>query len=78
MKNTIVTYLLWLLSGMGILGLHRFYLGRWISGILWLFTGGFFFIGAFLDLFLIPGMVKIENLSHQLLVEANRPQNAHY
>ena len=72
MKSLFVTYLLWLCSLFGVLGLQRFYLGRWITGLLWLFTGGLLGIGAILDLFLIPGMVRIENLSHQLILEANR------
>lgn len=72
MKSTFVTYLLWLLGGFGFLGLHRFYLGRWVSGLIWLFTFGLLGFGAILDIFLIPGMVKIENLSRQLLVEAYR------
>jgi hypothetical protein len=71
-KSTLVTYLLWLFGGFGVLGLHRFYLGRWLTGLLWLFTGGIFLVGAILDLFLIPPMVQVENLSRQLLLEANR------
>src|SRR5262245_48452222 len=31
-KNTFVSYLLWVVGGFGVLGLHRFYLGRWVSG----------------------------------------------
>ena len=58
------------------LGLHRFYLGRWASGVVWLFTGGVFLIGAVLDLFLIPSMVEVENLSQQLLAETNRRRRA--
>ena len=61
-----------LVGGFGVLGLHRFYMGRWFSGLIWLFTLGLFGIGAILDIFLIPGMVKIENLSRQLLIEAHR------
>lgn len=34
----------------GVLGLHRFYLGRVISGVMFLITGGFFGIGVFSDL----------------------------
>jgi TM2 domain-containing membrane protein YozV len=71
-KSSLVAYLLWLLGGFGVLGLHRFYLGRWVTGLIWLFTGGIFLIGAIIDLFLIPGMVQVENLSQQLLIEANR------
>jgi len=54
------------------LGLHRFYLGRWITGLLWLMTGGLFVVGAIIDLFLIPAMVQIENLSNLLLAGARR------
>ena len=70
-KKTWVTYLLWLLGGFGVLGLQRFYLGRWVTGLIWFFTGGLFFIGALVDLFLIPNMVQVENLSRQLIAQAN-------
>lgn len=73
-KNTFVSYLLWLLGGFGVLGLHRFYLGRWVTGLIWLCTGGLFMIGAIIDLFLLPGMVQVENLSRQLIMQAiDRP-----
>ena len=72
MKSTLLAYLLWFLGGFGTLGIHRFYLGRWVTGLLWLFTGGLFLIGAIVDLFLMPSMVNLENLSQQLLIEANR------
>ena len=73
MKNLVVTYLLCLLGGFGVLGLHRFYLGRWVTGLIWLLTGGVFLVGALIDLFLIPGQVQIENLSQQLLAQAAGP-----
>ncbi len=72
-KSVAVTYLLWILGGFGVLGLHRFYLGRWVTGLIWLLTGGLFFIGALVDLFLIPGQVQVENLSQQLLRQAMAP-----
>ena len=73
MKSVTVSYLLWILGGFGVLGLHRFYLGRWVTGLIWLLTGGLFFIGALVDLFLIPGQVQLENLSQQLLRQAMSP-----
>jgi TM2 domain-containing membrane protein YozV len=72
-KNVIVAYLLWLVGGFGVLGLHRFYLGRWVSGLMWFFTCGLLFIGAIVDLFLIPTMVQVENLALQLQTQAARP-----
>ena len=53
--NPGVAYLLWLLIFVGFGGIHRFYTGRWITGLIWLFTGGLFLIGQIIDLFLIPG-----------------------
>ena len=79
MKSSAISYLLWILGLGGMLGFHRFYLGRWVTGLLWFFTGGLFLIGAIVDLFLIPEMVRVENLSRQLLAQAMaRPVQAGY
>lgn len=37
----------------GVLGIHRFYLGKVGTGLLWLFTGGLFGIGAIVDFIMI-------------------------
>jgi len=66
MRSTLVSYVLWLLSFIGLCGMHRFYNGKWITGLLWLFTGGLFLIGQIIDLILIPGMVERNNLSRRL------------
>jgi TM2 domain-containing membrane protein YozV len=50
-----VGYILWIF---GFLGCHRFYFGKPISGTIYFFTLGLFFIGWFVDLFLIPGMER--------------------
>jgi len=53
--HTGTAYLLWLLCFVGLCGIHRFYSGRWVTGLIWLFTGGLLFIGQLVDLLLIPG-----------------------
>ena len=51
--STLIGYFLWIF---GFIGAHRFYYGKPISGTLYFFTLGLFFIGWIVDLFLIPGM----------------------
>ena len=38
---------------LGVLGIHRFYVGKTGTGILWLFTGGLCTIGAIVDFIMI-------------------------
>ena len=66
MRSTGTSYLLWLLCFIGFCGIHRFYNGKWISGLIWLFTGGLLFIGQFIDLFLIPGMTERASIKHEM------------
>lgn len=39
-----------LLTFLGIFGIHRFYLGKWLTGLLWLCTGGLLLFGLLYDL----------------------------
>jgi TM2 domain-containing membrane protein YozV len=48
-----IGYILWVF---GFFGAHRFYFGKRLTGTLWFFTLGLFFIGWIVDLFLIPSM----------------------
>ncbi len=57
--SKVVGYVLWIF---GFLGAHRFYYGKPITGLIWLFTFGLFFIGWIVDLFLIPSMDKKADL----------------
>jgi TM2 domain-containing membrane protein YozV len=50
-RSWIVTLLLCLFFGF--LGVHRFYAGKIGTGVLYLFTGGLFVIGAVVDFFMI-------------------------
>ncbi|MCE5256500.1 MAG: TM2 domain-containing protein, partial [Spirochaetaceae bacterium] len=52
-----VAYVLWAVSGCGALGLHRFYLGKTGTGLIWLFTGGLAGFGAIYDLVTLPRQV---------------------
>ena len=53
--SVLMGYLLWVF---GFIGAHRFYYGKPVSGVIWFFTLGLFFIGWIIDLFLIPAMER--------------------
>ena len=53
--SIIVGYLAWIF---GFIGAHRFYYGKPITGTIWFFTLGLFFVGWVVDFFLIPQMDK--------------------
>jgi len=57
-----IAYLLWLISGCGALGFHRFYLGKIPTGLLWMFTGGLGMVGSVYDFFTLPGQVREANI----------------
>lgn len=57
--NYNVTWLL--LTFLGVFGFHRFYLAKWISGLIWLLTGGLFFIGYLYDLWTLNEQVDERN-----------------
>lgn len=52
-----------LLTFLGMFGIHRFYMGKWISGIVYLCTGGLFFVGWLYDLWTLNGQVSHKNLN---------------
>ena len=49
------------LTFVGIFGIHRFYLGKWITGIIWLLTGGLFLMGLLYDLWTLNTQVDEVN-----------------
>jgi len=38
-----------LLTFLGLFGVHRFYMGKWLTGLIYLLTGGLFFLGYLWD-----------------------------
>jgi TM2 domain-containing membrane protein YozV len=50
-----------LLAFLGLFGAHRFYLGKWFTGLIWFFTGGLLFLGWLYDLWTLNEQVSEEN-----------------
>lgn len=51
-----------LLTFLGFFGIHRFYLGKWITGVVYLLTGGLFAIGWLYDLWTLNEQIdRINN-----------------
>jgi len=50
-----------LLTFLGVFGIHRFYMGKWFTGILYLFTGGLFLIGYIYDYWTLNDQLTILN-----------------
>jgi TM2 domain-containing membrane protein YozV len=51
-----------LLTFLGIFGVHRFYLGKWVTGIVYLLSGGLFGIGYLYDLWTLNEQIHERNL----------------
>jgi TM2 domain-containing membrane protein YozV len=47
-----------LLTFLGIFGLHRFYMGKWLSGLIYLLTGGLLLIGVIYDFWTLNDQVS--------------------
>ena len=62
-KSTGMAYLLCIVPSLFfIAGIHRFYLGKIGTGILYLLTFGWFGIGIIYDLFTLPNQIRMANL----------------
>ena len=46
-----------LLTFLGIFGAHRLYMGKWITAIIYFFTGGLFLVGYLYDLWTLNGQI---------------------
>ena len=59
---TIAWLLLWFL---GLFGIHRFYLGKWFTGIVYLLTVGLFGIGWLYDLCTLNAQISQRNMQQR-------------
>ncbi|MGB8712179.1 MAG: TM2 domain-containing protein [Onishia taeanensis] len=50
-----------LLTFLGVFGLHRFYMGKWLTGILYLLTGGFFLLGVLYDFWTLNDQISMKH-----------------
>ena len=54
-----------LLTFLGLFGAHRFYMAKYVTAILWFFTGGFFGLGLLYDLWTLNDQVSEVNAKGQ-------------
>lgn len=50
-----------LLTFLGVFGVHRMYMGKWITGVIYLLTGGLFLLGVLYDFWTLNDQVSIKN-----------------
>jgi len=51
-----------LLTFLGLLGLHRFYMGKWVTGIVYLCTAGLLGLGYLYDFWTLNDQITIANV----------------
>ena len=56
MSNLAIAYLFLIFTGT--LGGHRFFLGKWFTGLIYFFTGGLCGLGVIYDIFALPFIAK--------------------
>ena len=61
-KDKLLAYILLLPSFVGFAGIHRLYLGKWATAILWFITGGLFLVGTIYDVVTLGGQVDRVNV----------------
>ncbi|MCW4149388.1 TM2 domain-containing protein [Halomonas sp. 18H] len=50
-----------LLTFFGVFGLHRFYQGKWLTGLLYLCTGGLFLLGVLYDFWTLNDQISMRH-----------------
>lgn len=54
-----------LLTFLGVLGIHRLYLGKWVTAILYFFTGGLFLLGVLYDYWTLNEQISTRNMQRE-------------
>lgn len=54
-----------LLTFLGIFGLHRLYMGKWITAIIYFFTGGLFLLGVLYDYWTLNEQISTRNMQRE-------------
>ena len=54
-----------LLTFLGIFGAHRLYMGKWVTAIIYFFTGGLFLIGVLYDYWTLNEQISVENMRRE-------------
>ncbi|MGE7990393.1 NINE protein [Pseudomonas sp. NPDC089554] len=57
--NYSITWIL--LTFLGIFGVHRLYMGKWITAVIYFFTGGLFLVGVLYDFWTLNSQVSEVN-----------------
>jgi TM2 domain-containing membrane protein YozV len=50
-----------LLAFLGLFGIHRMYMGKWLTGIIYLLTGGLFLVGYIYDFWTLNDQISLIN-----------------
>ena len=58
------------LTFLGLFGIHRFYMGKWFTGVIYLFTGGLFLVGYVYDYWTLNTQVSEINRASGRAVSA--------
>ena len=51
-----------LMTFLGIFGAHRLYMGKWITAIIYFFTGGLFLLGVLYDYWTLNEQISVKNM----------------
>ena len=54
-----------LLTFLGVFGAHRLYMGKWITAIIYFFTGGLFLIGILYDYWTLNEQISVQNMRRE-------------